>query len=309
MSIKELPKIQNFENEEIKVSDPYGMLNMPKGCPNGFHSLLAVGASGSGKTNGVINLIKKMKNHYNRFIIISPTGCKDDRGIRAEKKWDNPKIEFDHEYDTYYRGLIRDIIDEQKECIVNYDEYIEYKKLYDDFLKWMRNNKSINNENLDQYPNFMDLLKHDFTPPDFCPYFFQKKPPSLLLIIDDMASTPIYTNSLGELVNLQMRCRHLRCSVWNLIQAYKLIPRSIRLNSHIMMLFPCKSPLMIKEIADTCSNNYSPEEFIQLFQYATKDKPYHFLYMDARTGEVRKNFNKPLSLNNIEKNINNNNDT
>ena len=119
----------------------------------------------------------------------------------------------------------------------------------------------------------------------------------MMLIVDDMASTPIYTYSLGELVNLQMKCRHLFITTINCIQHYTLIPRPIRINSHVMLLFPCKSPKLVKEIAETVCNNYSVDEFIELFNHATKDKPYHFLYLDARNGDIRKNFNVPLQLN------------
>jgi len=70
-----------------------------------------------------------------------------------------------------------------------------------------------------------------------------------------------------------------------------------------MLLFPCQSPKLVKEIAETVCNNYSVDEFIELFNYATKDKPYHFLYLDARNGDIRKNFNIPLQLNRDNGNV------
>ena len=131
MSITELPKLKNLTNDEIKVPDKCGMLNLPAGLPTGFFSLLAVGTSGSGKSNSVITLIKKLKPFYNRYVLISPTGCRDHRGMRGEPKWDSPKIEFDAEYDCYYKGLIRDITDEQQACIDNFEEYKEYKIVWE----------------------------------------------------------------------------------------------------------------------------------------------------------------------------------
>ena len=52
--------LNDLENNEIQVIDDYKM-KTPKGLPQGFFSLLAVGSSGSGKTNAVINLIEKLK--------------------------------------------------------------------------------------------------------------------------------------------------------------------------------------------------------------------------------------------------------
>jgi len=64
-----------------------------------------------------------------------------------------------------------------------------------------------------------------------------------------------------------------------------------------MMLFPCKSEKMIKEFAETMNSHYSPEEFMKLFEYATKDKPYDFLYIDAAEPKgFRKNFNKRIDV-------------
>jgi len=298
MSIVELPQIKNLTNEEIKVPDKCGMNNLPEGLPCGFFSMLAVGTSGSGKSNSVINLIKKLKPYYNRYVLISPTGCKDDRGVRGEPKWDSPKIDFDHEYDSYYPGLISDITTEQKECIDNYDDYQKYKAIYIAALKFLKTCSNPHDEDaIFAFKDVETLIQHDFAHYDDCPDFFQKVPPSMMLIVDDMASTPIYTYSLGELVNLQMKCRHLFITTINCIQHYTLIPRPIRVNSHVMLLFPCKSPKLVKEIAETVCNNFSVDEFIQLFNYATKDKPFHFLYLDARNGDIRKNFNTPLQLN------------
>ena len=298
MSIVELPQIKNLTNEEIKVPDKCGMNNLPEGLPCGFFSMLAVGTSGSGKSNSVINLIKRLKPYYNRYVLISPTGCKDDRGVRGEPKWDSPKIDFDHEYDSYYHGLISDITTEQKECIDNYDDYKKYKAIYIAALKFLKTCSNPHDEDaIFAFKDVETLIQHDFAHYDDCPDFFQKVPPSMMLIVDDMASTPIYTYSLGELVNLQMKCRHLFITTINCIQHYTLIPRPIRINSHVMLLFPCKSPKLVKEIAETVCNNFSVDEFIQLFNYATKDKPFHFLYLDARNGDIRKNFNTPLQLN------------
>jgi hypothetical protein len=143
-------------------------------------------------------------------------------------------------------------------------------------------------------------MKYDFCKPCDKHHFPQQIVPTAMLIIDDMASTPIYTNSLGELVNLQMKNRHYKMSVFNLVQAYKLCPRSIRLNSSVMMLFPCKSKKMILEFADTCYAQYTPEDFLKLYDYATMDSPHSFLYIDCRVKDgFRKNFNKT----NIDYNI------
>jgi len=243
MNIVKLPKLPNLENAEIKVVDDYEM-NTPPDLPQGFFSLLSVGASGSGKTNATLNLIKKLKPYYNRYILISPTGCYDEeRQQRAEKKYDNLKIEFDEEHHCYHKGLIREIVERQREKLIEYEEWKRYSAVFARFEKFLVNNRvrAAMEPVMWGFKELDMLLKYNFAHPSEEGMFPTQIVPTAMLVIDDMASTPIYTNALGELIELQMKNRHFKMSVLNLVQAYKLCPRSIRLNSSVMMLFPCKS--------------------------------------------------------------------
>jgi hypothetical protein len=297
MSVIKLEHINGLDNIEIVVEDDYKM-NVPKHLPQGFFSLLSCGNSGSGKTNATLNLIQKLKPHYNRYILISPTGCYDvERGRRPEPKYNKLKIDFDEEHSNYHRGLISEIIGRQRQCLIDYEEWKRYKEVYKKALEFLKRSKDKTEDAIYGFPYVEYLLKYDFCEPDDDFYFPQQIVPTAMLIIDDMASTPIYTNALGELTNLQMKNRHLKMSVLNLVQAYKLCPRSIRLNSTVMMLFGCKSEKMIKEFAESCNNQYTPEQFMKLFDYATKDKPYDFLYIDCREHKgFRKNFNERIDV-------------
>jgi hypothetical protein len=298
MSVDCIEHIKNFNNDEIKTKDDYKM-NIPKELPQGFFSLLSVGNSGSGKTSATLNLIKKLKPYYNVYILISPTGCFDEeRQKRGEPKYNTLKIDFDEEYQAYHRGLISEIIMRQKRRLINYEEWLRYAKVYKQAIEFLSKCTDKSEEAIYYFKDVDFLMKFDFCKPNDPKHFTQMIVPTAMLIIDDMASTPIYTNALGELVNLQMKNRHLKMSVFNLVQAYKLCPRSIRLNSTVMMLFPCKSKKMISEFADTCNNHYTPEEFLKLYEYATKDKPHDFLYIDCREKKgFRKNFNERIDIN------------
>lgn len=294
--------LNDLENNEIKVIDDYKM-NIPKDLPQGFFSLLAVGSSGSGKTNSVINLIEKLKPYYNVYILISPTGCCDAErgGKRGEKKYNKLKINFDEEYPDYHHGLISQIITRQRQRLIDYEDWLKYAKIYKKAIEFLAKHKDENPEEaIYAFKDVDFLMKYDFCTPNDDEYFKQMIVPTAMLIIDDMGSTPIYSNgsSLGELIGLQMKNRHYKMSVFNLLQAYKLCPRSIRLNSRVMMLFPCKSKKMILEFADTCNGQYTPEQFLKLYDYATKDKPYDFLYIDCNEG-FRKNFNEKININKI----------
>ncbi len=130
-------RIADLNNEEIQTKDDYRM-KTPKNLPQGFFSLLAVGSSGSGKTNAVINLIEKLKPYYNVYILISPTGCIDlERGKRGGKKYNKLKIDFDEEYQDYHHGLIREIIFRQKQRLINYEDWLKYAKIYERAVEYV----------------------------------------------------------------------------------------------------------------------------------------------------------------------------
>jgi len=300
MSVFKTEHINGLDNIEIKVEDDYKM-NVPKNLPQGFFSLLSVGQSGSGKTNATLNLIQKLKPYYNRYILISPTGCYDvERAQRAEKKYDKLKIDFDEEWPDYHRGLITEIVDRQRKCLIDYEEWKRYSVVYKMAIEWLRRHRlrDVMEDQIWGFPYVDYLMRYDFCDPNDEFYFPQQIVPTAMLIINDMATTAIYTMSaLGELTSLQMKNRHYKMSVFNLVQAYKLCPRSIRLNSSVMMLFPCKSEKMIKEFAESASSQYTPEQFLKLFDYATCGKPWDFLYIDCREPKgFRKNFNEKLDI-------------
>lgn len=292
-------RLKNQDNNEIVTRDNYKMAT-PHDLPQGFFSLLAVGQSGSGKTNAVLNLIQRLKPYYNVYILISPTGCYDqDRGKRGEPKYDTLGVKFDEEHSGYHKGLIASIVERQKQRLIAYEQWLLYTKRYHQAVKFLENHED-DDDAIYRFKHVDFIMKYDFCSPNDKTMFGQQVAPTAMLIVDDMASTPIYTNSLGELVNLQMKNRHYKMSVFNLVQAYKLCPRSIRLNSSVMMLFPCKSRKMILEFADTCCAQYTPEDFLKLYEYATMDSPHSFLYIDCRLKDgFRKNFNEKIDIKKI----------
>ncbi len=210
-------RIADLNNEEIQTKDDYRM-KIPKNLPQGFFSLLAVGSSGSGKTNAVINLIEKLKPYYNVYILISPTGCIDlERGKRGEKKYNKLKIDFDEEYQDYHHGLIHEIIIRQKQRLVNYEDWLKYAKIYERAVEYLSEHQEENA--IYGFKDVEFLMKYDFCKPNDKNYFKQQEASTCMLTIDDMGSTPIYSNgsSLGELISLQMKNRHYKISALNLL--------------------------------------------------------------------------------------------
>jgi hypothetical protein len=52
------------------------------------------------------------------------------REKRGEPKYDTLKITFDEEHAGYHRGLIADIVERQKQRLINYEQWLKYSKIY-----------------------------------------------------------------------------------------------------------------------------------------------------------------------------------
>ena len=62
------------------------------------------------------------------------------------------------------------------------------------------------------------------------------------------------------------------------------------------MLFATKDKKLLEELAKENCSHLTPDEFTQLFQYATDDA-FSFMLCDFKKNEVRKNFDQILRIN------------
>jgi hypothetical protein len=61
------------------------------------------------------------------------------------------------------------------------------------------------------------------------------------------------------------------------------------------MLFHTKDKKLLEELAKENCSHLTPDEFVQMFQYATQ-QPHDFMLCDFKKNEVRKNFDEVLQV-------------
>lgn len=111
-----------------------------------------------------------------------------------------------------------------------------------------------------------------------------------LLIIDDFASelkNPSLLRLFNTLINNR---RHLRLSVWTIVQTYNSIPLSNRKTINYLILFKCKNNNEKRNIREELTSLNS-EQFDEIFNYVF-DKPFEYLVIDKDNDELYKKFNK-----------------
>ena len=287
-----ITKIKNgIKNEKIKVKSK---TNTIKTCPNliKLHSLTAfIGNRGSGKTNTAVLLAKKLKDcrAIDRIFIISPT------------YYSNPTfniLNIDEEdiytdIDEVFEALddIKEKVEQEKK---DHDDYHHYMKIVEKLL--------IKGENYLTYQEINELENNDYKLPT---HKYYGRQPGLLLIVDDMSHSKIYSHGRNPFINLCLRHRHLSqglgISIFMLLQNFKTgLPKCLRQNMTQIIIYKSHDLSQVKEMyIELLANQMSLDNFMKMYEYATKED-HDFLFLDFNPQDkalkFRKNFDESLNL-------------
>eukprot|EP01048_Picozoa_sp_COSAG05_P020840 COSAG05_NODE_3664_length_1919_cov_13.108523_4_plen_180_part_00 len=121
------------------------------------------------------------------------------------------------------------------------------------------------------------------------------KLPYLAVILDDLGGTPAFRNGNNFLNSIVCKSRHYLTNFFVCVQHPYQCPRALRSQCSHVLLFATKDKKLLEELAKENCSHLSPEQFVQLFQYATTD-PHSFMLCDFKKDEVRKNFDEVLNI-------------
>lgn len=276
-------------------------VHTPEHLPK-LHTLTVVaGSRGSGKTYSTTNLIRfyKKAGLVDRCIIISPTAA-------SNKIFYEDLLNSDDDILTEMNGtsIMRatQIIEQESQ---EYNEYLENKRLYEIWQRFMKHEISENElpEELlmrlivGDDNRFAEMVKPVWK------YKDDSRPPLIFVIIDDAQGSPLLKGS-GALINFAIKHRHIGtigCSLFILTQSYISVsscPRCIRENATCILLFRVRDEKLKQQLAEECTPvYYTPNQFLEAFNYATKDSPHDFLMCDYSAEKdriFRKGFNEYL---------------
>lgn len=256
----------------------------PPSLPQLPISLAAIGDTGKGKTNAVINLVKYYIDYgsINKVYIISPT-YDNNEAFKILEAEDDDIYKGDQ---AQFNGgeCINQILKQLKELAEDYDDYLEYCKAYAAYLK---GKATLNQQTL--------VSNHQFQPMEFM------EKPSPVIIMDDLSHTSIYSRSTdNRLNNLLLRHRHIYnigVSLFMLVQNFKTgVPLMFRQNLKHFMLWKTHDTGQLIAIYEQVANNMSKRAFLTAFHEATKGANHHFFLIDLETDDpylrYRRNFDE-----------------
>ena len=275
-------KIKNFDTLIPKKSaftiDTSSYPNVGK-----MHTLLvASGKRGGGKSVAVTTYVEKLMSlgFVDRVILISPT-------YHSNKTIFEP-LHIDEENDILEpdKHAVPRVIKMVEEDKKEYETYLEELKQWKLFKRLMKNNTDIHSIDPELMMEFAQykFFDNDGEKPKW-KYGNGDHPPRIFVIIDDCMGSPLM-NPRSGLLNLCIKHRHiaegLGVSIAMLVQSYCAVgglPRPIRENCTMLLLFKCKDENQIKKICEEVGTDIEVEDFLKLFKYAT-EKPYGFLCID-----------------------------
>jgi len=264
----DVPKLRLKKQPTRSV--PYGMPTVDNG---GFISGV-IGSRGSSKTTRMVELVLMYDKTetFDHVVIFSPT-------YEADPKYqylvDNLKYAKVETHDDFDSATFQELKDRIQQRLDEYKRYENYKKVYERFVKYRGRIDKFNPQDL------MLLYEHDFEPPETD---YKNGCPMTLIIFDDLNyNKDLYSNSSrgkNDIKRTMILHRHIKTSMIFLCQTYHNgIPKAIRNNLSLLILFKNKSPEMKKQIALELSSHISPERFQELFDNATKE-PFCFFMID-----------------------------
>ena len=290
--------INGWDNKVINTPKVIYPQCNDSGAPRNYFVAIFCGARGSGKSYLLTKLLKTFeeKKCYKdgqeipqRIILISPTAYSDSNAIFKSLKNLNWDIDVLTEYSD---EILKEKIEEVKKDLDESKEYKEYEKCYKKFKK-----QSIKKLTDDECQL---LYKYNFEKFEDIPK--PKFPNGFLLhwVIDDMIGSNIFKNGRSAFTNLTIRNRHvIPGNIIIATQALMQIPKTIRLNSNLIVLFKfANKKMVLDDIHPVVSAYVTEDQLMELYEYATKEQ-HDALVIDGTGSKIvfKKNFDKLLELN------------
>lgn len=243
--------------------------------PKMFFVGLFIGSRGSGKTYSCCQLLKmyerhgiaattcnhsvKQQSHVDqRIILMSPTSAANPV-FNSLKNLDQSRDVVDNYTDSKLLEVLHDIKSEK----VATAEYQENMKV------WRKFKRCKHLEEL-SYEEIMQLHMTNFTHPE--PPRFPHGVVNFLVLDDLVGSSAFKATGKSALTNLCLKNRHLQINILICTQNLKAIPKSIRTNTSLFVIFRFASLKVISEdLYEEVSNSLKLTEFVELYDYATMD--------------------------------------
>lgn len=248
--------------------------------PQHEFALLIVAPKGSGKTNLICNLIlNHYKGYFHKILVASPTVDNDEKwdvvketkhlvvenkklksiigdGVDPKTKKNIPKIVFGshQDVDTRVKRKFDGRVDGDNDFVSNLEDIMP---------------------RMDEQNDMIQRLRYDLEQGKKAKYISDR----MLIVMDDQAGLFKGGSFHNPIVNFVIKHRHYNTSLIIVTQAYKAIPKTIRVNCNQLICFDISNQSELQSIYEEHPCDLTEEEWMRMFKYAT-GQPYSFLYVN-----------------------------
>jgi hypothetical protein len=288
-------RVEKLNKYEIIVPKKKTFIKTPDG-EIGLHGCIVVcGARGSGKSVAVSSKLHHLKKEgfADRVLLISPTA------VSNNEMWTG-LINEDDIYTDMTNESVEKVIEQVELEAKEWQEYEKQLELWKLWKKLLRSKKPIDEIEPELLISFMENGILDMEDMGTVPESKYGHKPVLHLVLDDCQSSQLFVPSTrNKLLNATIRHRHigdgLGITMWFLVQSYSTnsgLPKAIRDNSTVLVLFPMKNGNNIMKIIEEIGGNIDEETFNKVYEFATKDNPHDFLVIEFAPKDKKYMFRK-----------------
>jgi hypothetical protein len=238
----------------------------PSLLPRPEFSMLVSASKGCGKSSLLINMLINpdlLAGKFNQIHIISPTNRLDEKwNILRQSKVLTPNFKLLKEYQNTNRVSIVDYGTNQN------PEY----------------NLELTNNNFTEEVS-IELIKGIIAEQKMVIEKFGKSyADRVLMLFDDTASNKKFWNSQA-VQQLMFNSRHYKVSLIITTQAFHSIPKSLRLNMSMLIVYYTANATELKSIYEENSSNLNFNQFKRMFDYVCNDRPFNFLTINYQNSQ------------------------
>lgn len=288
-------KTEKLNKFPIIIPKKKTFINTPEG-EIGLHACIVVaGARGSGKSVAVSSKLHHLKREgfADRTFLISPTAVSNAEMWRG-------LINDEDIYTDMSNESVEKVIEQVEIEAKEWAEYEKQMRLWKLWKKLLKSKKPIDEIEPELLILFMEHGILDMEELGTEPKSKYGHKPVLHLVLDDCQSSQLFVPSTkNKLLNATIRHRHigdgLGITMWFLVQSYSTnsgLPKAIRDNSTVLVLFPMKNANNIMKIIEEIGGNIDEETFTKVYEEATKDDPHDFLVIEFAPKNKKYTFRK-----------------